>query len=65
MKKDRFNPIPSELQPEVDALANLSEEKIQTDDIPEVRDWDNAKGGMFSQPSQQQVLISLDADLAA
>ncbi|MGD1863261.1 MAG: BrnA antitoxin family protein [Phormidesmis sp.] len=65
MKKERFNPIPSELQLEVDALANLPDEQIQTDEIPEVRDWDNAKRGVFYQPSQQQVLISLDADLVA
>ena len=45
MKKERSNPIPSELQAEIDALATLPDDQIQTGDIPEVRDWSNAKRG--------------------
>ena len=53
MKKERFNPLPSKLQQEIDALANLSDDHIQTDDIPEVRNWDNAKRGVFYQSPQK------------
>lgn len=63
MKMERFNPVPSELQPEIDALATLPDEQIQTDDIPEVRDWSGAKRGVFYRPVQQQITLHLDADL--
>ena len=63
MKKERFNPIPSELQAEVEALADLPDDQIQTDDSPEVLDWSNARRGVFYQPSQQEITLRLDADL--
>lgn len=63
MNKERFNSIPSELQAEVDALANLPDDEIQTDDIPEVRDWSGAKRGVFYRPQKEQVTLQLDADL--
>ena len=47
MEKERSNPIPSELQAEIDALATLSDDQIRTDDVPEVRDWSSAKRGVF------------------
>ena len=43
MKKARFNPLSSEVRSEIDALAALPEDQINTDDIPEVRDWSNAR----------------------
>lgn len=63
MKKERSNPIPSELQAEIDALAALPEDQIQTDDIPEVRDWSDAKRGVLYRPVKQQITLRLDADL--
>lgn len=63
MKKARFNPVPAHLQAEVDALAALPEDKIDTDEMPEVQDWSNAKRGMFYRPDKKQVTLSLDADL--
>lgn len=60
---ERSNPIPFELQSEIDALASLSDDQIRTDDIPEVRDWDSAKRGVFYRPTQQQITLRLDADL--
>lgn len=47
MKKRPSNPIPPEMQGEIDALSSLPEKQINTDDIPEVRDWSGAKQGMF------------------
>ncbi len=63
MKKERSNPVAAELQAEVDALATLPDDQIQTDDIPEVRDWSNAKRGVFYRPVKQQITLRLDADL--
>ena len=62
MKKERSNPVPPEIQAEIDALA-ASEEPIRTDLIPEVTDWSGAKRGLFYRPVKQQITIRLDADL--
>jgi uncharacterized protein (DUF4415 family) len=63
MKKRRSNPIPPEIQAEVDALAGLPEDQIDTEDIPEVGGWDDAKRGVFYRPIKQQITLRLDADL--
>lgn len=52
MKKERSNPVPPEIQAEIDALA-ASEEPIRTDLIPEVTDWSGAKRGLFYRPVKQ------------
>ena len=63
MKKERSNPIPAELQAEIDALAALPDDQIKTDDMPEVQDWSDAKRGVFYRPVKQQITLRLDADL--
>lgn len=63
MKKGHSNPVPPEIQAELDALAALPEDQIKTDDIPEVKDWSGAKRGMFYRPIKQQITLRLDADL--
>ena len=63
MKKRHSNPVPPEIQAEIDALAALPEVQINTDDIPEVRDWSGAKRGLFYRPIKQQIMLRLDADL--
>jgi hypothetical protein len=50
MNKRCSNPVLSEIQAEVDALAGLPEKQIDTDDIPEVRGWGDAKHGVFYHP---------------
>jgi uncharacterized protein (DUF4415 family) len=62
MKKERSNPVPPEIQAEIDALA-ASDEPIRTDLIPEVLDWSGAKRGLFYRPIKQQITLRLDADL--
>jgi hypothetical protein len=47
IKKRHSNPVPPEIQAEIDVLAGLSEDKIDTEDLPEVRDWSGAKRGLF------------------
>jgi uncharacterized protein (DUF4415 family) len=63
MKKEHFNSVPAEIQSEIDALAALPEDEIDTVDVPEVRDWSDAKRGVFYRPIKQQITLRLDADL--
>ncbi len=63
MKKRRSNPVPPEIQAEINALAGLPEEQINTEDIPAVGGWDDAKRGVFYRPIKQQITLRLDADL--
>ncbi len=47
MKKGHSNPVPPEIQAEIDALA-ASKEPIRTDLIPEATgDWSEAQRGVF------------------
>jgi uncharacterized protein (DUF4415 family) len=63
MKKTRSNPVPPEVQAEIDALA-ASQAPIRTDLIPEgTGDWSEAKRGLFYRPVKQQITLRLDADL--
>ena len=48
---------------ELEALAALPEDQIQTDDMPEVTDWSDAKRGLFYRPIKKQITLRLDADL--
>ena len=50
-------------QAELDALALLPEETIDTSDAPEVTDWSGAVRGRFYRPVKQQVTLRLDADI--
>ena len=63
MKKGDSNPVPPEIQAEIDAL-DASQEPIRTDLIPEATgDWSRARRGVFCRPLKQQITLSLDADL--
>ncbi len=48
---------------ELAALAALPDDEIDTSDIPEVVDWENAVVGRFYRPIKQTVTIRLDADV--
>jgi uncharacterized protein (DUF4415 family) len=63
MKKKYSSPLPAKIQAEIDTLAALPEDQIDTDDVPEVRDWSNANRGVFYRPIKQQITLRLDADL--
>src|SRR5438270_7367192 len=57
---DRLTP---EQKAETDALAALPEDRINTHDIPEQRDWSGARRGVLFRPVKQQITLRLDADL--
>jgi uncharacterized protein (DUF4415 family) len=50
---------------EIANLAALPDEKIDTSDIPELRDWSGAVVGKFYRPIKEPVTIRLDADVLA
>ena len=54
-----------EQEAEISALASLADEKIDTNDVPEVLDWSGAKRGLLYRPVKQQITLRLDADVVA
>ena len=65
MKKDSSNQLTLAQQAEIDALAALPDDKIDTKDVPEVRDWSGARRGLFFRPIKQQLTLRIDADVIA
>ena len=63
MKKAISDPITAEQRAELEGLAALPEDKINTGDIPEQRDWSGARRGAFFRPIKQQITLRLDADI--
>lgn len=55
-------PTPEQLA-ELQALAALPDDTIDTSDAPEVTDWSGAVRGRFYRPIKQQVTLRLDADV--
>lgn len=49
-------------QAELSALEALSDDQINTSDIPEISDWSDARRGLFYRPVKQQIRLRLDAD---
>lgn len=50
---------------ELSALGELSDDRIDTTDIPELLDWSDAKRGVFYRPVKKQITLRLDADVVA
>ena len=65
MKKRNSSRIAARQRSELEALAALPEHRIDTSDIPEVRDWSGAKRGLFYRSVKQQLTLRLDADVVA
>jgi uncharacterized protein (DUF4415 family) len=53
----------AEQSAELDALAALPDERINTRDVPEQRDWSDARRGVFYRPVKKQLTLRLDADI--
>ena len=65
MKKRRSDGLTPAQQGELEALAALSDDQIDTRDIPEVRDWRGAWRGLLFRPIKQQLTLRIDADVIA
>jgi uncharacterized protein (DUF4415 family) len=63
MKKEISDHLTTEQRAEIDALAALPDDQIDTSDIPEQLDWGGARRGVFFRPIKQQITLRLDADL--
>lgn len=50
---------------ELEHLAELPDEEIDTSGIPEIRDFSSAIRGKFYRPIKKQITLRLDADLIA
>lgn len=46
-------------------VRDRSDSDIDTDDIPEVTDWSDARRGRFYRPVKKQITLRLDADVLA
>ena len=65
MKKGTSKALTNEQKAEIESLAALPDEKIDTSDIPEILDWSGAKRGALYRPAKQQITLRLDADVVA
>jgi uncharacterized protein (DUF4415 family) len=65
MKKVTSKPLTPEQLAELEALAVLPDDAIDTSDAPELPDWSGAKRGLFYRPVKQQLTLRLDADVVA
>lgn len=65
MKKGTSKVLTEEQKTEIQALAALPDEEIDTSDMPEILDWSGAKRGLLYRPVKQQITLRLDADVVA
>jgi uncharacterized protein (DUF4415 family) len=65
MKKQSNKPLTAQQRADLDVVAALPDDQIDTTDIPEQLDWAGAKRGLFYRPIKQQITLRLDADLIA
>ena len=52
-----------EIEAELSAIAAMSDDSIDTSDIPEVTDWNNAEVGKFYRPLKETITLRLDSDV--
>lgn len=55
MMEDNSSRLAAEERVELDALAELPDEQIDTTDMPEVRNWTGAKRGLLYRPERKQL----------
>ena len=63
MKKASSKALTPRQRAELKALAALRDDRIDTTDMPEIRDWSGAERGKFYRPVKEQITLRLDADL--
>lgn len=65
MKKGVSKKLTPKQRVEVEALANLPDEAIDTSDVPEIPDWSGARRGLLYRPVKRQITLRLDADVVS
>jgi uncharacterized protein (DUF4415 family) len=63
MKKGSSETLTETQKAELEALAALPEDKINTVETPEQKDWSGARRGLFFRPVKRQLTLRLDADV--
>jgi uncharacterized protein (DUF4415 family) len=63
MKKENSSPMTPAQKAELEALAALPEDQINTSETPEQKDWRGARRGLFFRPIKKQLTLRLDADV--
>ena len=48
---------------DLEALASMSDDEIDTEDIPEVRDWSDAVRGKYYNPVKKQISMRVETDV--
>lgn len=65
MKKGASKELTGKQKAEIDALALLPDDEIDTSDVPEIRAWSGAGRGLLYRPVKQQITLRLDSDVVA
>jgi uncharacterized protein (DUF4415 family) len=52
-----------EQKAELEALATMQDNQVNTRDLPEQIDWTGARRGVFFRPIKKQLTLRLDSDL--
>lgn len=65
MKKPNSSRLTVKQRLEIESLASLPDGEIDTADMPEVRDWADAKRGLFYRAVKKQLTLRIDADVIA
>jgi uncharacterized protein (DUF4415 family) len=63
MRKATSKTLTAKQRAELAALAKIPDDRVDTRDIPEVRNWAGAKRGLFYRPIKQQLTLRIDADV--
>ena len=62
MKKE-ISKLTATQKAELDALAAMPSDRVNTAALPEQRDWSGARRGVFYRPIEKQLTLRLDADV--
>ena len=65
MKNGASKRLTREQRAELNELAVLPDDGIDTSDAPELLDWSDAERGLFYRPVKQQLTLRLDSDVVA
>ena len=63
MKKVNSKVLTAAQKKELKLLSAMDDSDIDLVDMPEQRDWSDARRGLFYKPIKQQLTLRLDADL--
>jgi uncharacterized protein (DUF4415 family) len=63
MRRGRSKSLTADQQAELDVLAALPEEEIDTRDMLEITDWSGARRGVLYRPVKRQITLRIDADV--